>query len=229
MKLLHYGLQRSGTNFLESLVAKKYRVKFLNSNIDGIRPDRSSPLHKHFRLYDEKDIVPEPKFRNELKISSLKDFEDLLEVIPDYYLIISKDPYSWLISYTDWARRSNWAEVSYHYILEYNLFYGKWLELSQQTKKILFVRYIDLLRDPDEELDRLGSIMHLKKKFLYMLRSNVVPKVPQSGEFSMDRRNYYLGEQYLQGYTNESLQEINALIDPKVITRLGYELKEKTL
>jgi hypothetical protein len=71
--------------------------------------------------------------------------------------------------------------------------------------------------------------MHLKKKFLYMLRSNVVPKVPQSGEFSMDRRNYYLGEQYLQGYTKESLQEMNALIDPKVITQLGYELKEKTL
>ncbi len=76
MKLLHYGLQRSGTNFLESLVAKKYRVKFLNSNIDGIRPERSSPLHKHFRLYDEKDIVPEPKFRNELKITSFNDFEE---------------------------------------------------------------------------------------------------------------------------------------------------------
>ncbi len=227
MKLLHYGLQRSGTNFLKSLVAKKYRVQFLNSNIDGVRPDRSSPLHKHFRLYDEKDIVPEPKFRNELKINSFNDFEELLEVIPDYYLIISKDPYSWFLSYTDWARRSNWAEVPYHYIIEYNLFYGKWLEFSKQTKKILFVRYIDLLRDPDEELNRLGSIMHLKKKFLYMFRSNVVPKVPQSGEFSIDRRSYYLGEQYLQSYTKEGLQEINALIDPKVITLLGYQKKEK--
>jgi hypothetical protein len=227
MKLLHYGLQRSGTNFLESLLAKKYRVQFLNSNIKGIRPDRSSPLHKHFRLYDEKDIVPEPKFRNELKIASFIDFEKLLEIVPDYYLIISKDPYSWYLSYNDWARRSKWEPVPYHYILEYNLFYAKWLEFSQQTKKILFVRYIDLLRSPDEELNRLELEMHLQKKFLYMLRSNVVFKVPQSGEFSIDRRSYYVSEQYLQSFTKEDLKEINDLIDPRVITLLGYQKKEK--
>ena len=227
MKLLHYGLQRSGTNFLESLLAKKYRVQFLNSNINGIRPDRSSPLHKHFRLYDEKDIVPEPKFRNELKIDRFIDFEKLLEIVPDYYLIISKDPYSWYLSYNDWARRSKWEPVPYHYILEYNLFYAKWLEFSQQTKKILFVRYIDLLRSPDEELNRLELEMHLQKKFLYMLRSNVVFKVPQSGEFSIDRRSYYVSEQYLQSFTKEDLKEINDLIDPRVITMLGYQKKEK--
>jgi hypothetical protein len=227
MKLIHYGLQRSGTNFLESLLAKKYRVQILNSNIDGVRPDRSSPLHKHFRLYNEKDIVPEPKFRNEYKISSFNAFEQLLEVIPDYYLIISKDPYSWFLSYTDWARRSNWQEVSYHYILEYNLFYARWLEFSRQTKKIVFVRYIDLLRDPDEELKRLEFIMHLKKKFLYQLRSNMVPKVPQSEEFSIDRRSYYLREQYLQSYTNEGLQEINELINPEVLSQLGYQKRLK--
>ena len=227
MKLIHYGLQRSGTNFLESLLAKKYRVQILNSNIDGIRPERSSPLHKHFRLYDEKDIVPEPKFRNEYKINSFAAFEQLLEIIPDYYLIISKDPYSWYLSYTDWARRSNWQEVPYHYILEYNLFYAKWLELSRQTKKIVFVRYMDLLRDPDEELRRLEFSMRLKKKFLYELRSNLVPKVPQSEEFSIDKRSYYLGEKYLDRYTIEGLQEINGLVDPEVLSRLGYQKRQK--
>jgi hypothetical protein len=226
-KLLHYGLQRSGTNFLESLLAKKYRVQILNSNIDGVRPDRSSPLHKHFRLYDEKDIVPEPQYRNEIKIATFNDFEQLLEVIPDYYLIISKDPNSWFLSYSEWARKCNWPDVSYHYILEYNLFYAKWLEFSQQTKRILFVRYVDLLRDPEKELSRLELKMHLKKKFLYILRSNVVFKVPQSGEFSIDRRSYYLGEEYLHEYTKEGLQEINDLIDPEVLTRLGYQKKEK--
>jgi hypothetical protein len=227
MDLLHYGLQRSGTNFLESLLAKKYRVRFLNSNVDGIRPLRSSPLHKHFRLYDEKDIIPEPQYYNEIKLASFDDFERLLEATPKYYLIVSKDPYSWYISYLDWAKRCNWPEVPYHYILEYNLFYGKWLEFSRQTKKILFVRYIDLLQDPDQELNRLGAIMHLRKKFLYGLRSNLVPKVPQSAEFSLERRSYYLNEQYLESYTKEGLQEINALIDPEVIKMLGYQKKEK--
>lgn len=50
MKVLHYGLQRSGTNFLETLLKRKYRIQFLNSN-----QDRKSPLQKHFRLYDDKE------------------------------------------------------------------------------------------------------------------------------------------------------------------------------
>ena len=227
MKLLHYGLQRSGTNILESLLKKKYRVQFLNKNKDGLNPERDSPLHKHFRLYDEKDIIPEPQFRNEYKIASFNDFEKLLIVVPDYYLIISKDPYSWFLSYTDWARKCDWPPVPYHYIMEYNLFYAKWLEFSKQTTKILFVRYIDLLRDPDGELNRLELSMHLKRKFLFPLRSSVIFKVRQSGEFSIDRRSYYLSEQYLQLYTKEGLQEINDLIKSDIIAGLGYPRKDK--
>jgi hypothetical protein len=226
MKLLHYGLQRSGTNILESLLKKKYRVQFLNKNKDGLNPERDSPLHKHFRLYDEKDIIPEPQFRNEYKIASFNDFEKLLKVLPDYYLVISKDPYSWFISYTNWAKKCNWPPVPYHYIMEYNLFYAKWLEFSRQTNRILFVRYIDLLRDPDAELHRLELTMQLKRKLLFPLRSSVIFKVRQSGEFSIDRRSYYLNEQYFQSYTKEGLQEINDLINPDVITQLGYQKKE---
>ena len=226
MKLLHYGLQRSGTNYLEFLLAKKYRVQILNSNIDGVRPDRSSPLHKHFRLYDEKDIIPEPQYRNDFKIDSFKDFEGLLEVIPDYYVIISKDPYSWFLSYTEWARRCSWPAVPYHYLTEYNLFYGKWLAFSQQTDRILFVRYSDLLRDPDQELHRLEEKMHLKRKFLYPLRSSAAFKVPQSKEFSMERRSYYLSEQYIKEFTAEQLREANAIIDLDVLDQLGYQKKD---
>ena len=220
MNLLHYGLQRSGTNFLQTVLKKKYCVRFMNRN-----KDRSSPLQKHFRLYDEKDIIPEPQFRNEIKIPTFNEFEQLLEVASDYYLVISKDPYSWLLSYKKWAKKRNWPSVTYHYIMEYNLFYGKWLEFSQQTEKILFVRYIDLLQDADEELKRLESKMHLKKRFLSPLLSSVVNKVSQSGKFSNDKRSYYLSEQYLKSYTEEDLKEINDLIDPEVITLLGYQKK----
>lgn len=220
MNLLHYGLQRSGTNFLEALLKKMYRVRFLNSN-----SDRSSPIQKHFRLYDEKHIIPEPQYENSLKIKSFNDFEQLLEVVPDFYLVISKDPYSWLLSYSDWAKKCNWPVVPHHYIMEYNLFYGKWLEFSQQTERTIFVRYIDLLRDTDEELSSLESKMYLKKKALYPFTSRAVDKVSQSGKFSDNRLSYYLNEQYLKSYTKEDLDEINELIDPKVITLLGYQKK----
>jgi hypothetical protein len=220
MNLLHYGLQRSGTNFIEKLLKKKYRVRFLNSD-----KDRSSPLQKHFRLYDNKDIIAEPQYLNDLKIPDFESFERLLEVAPDYYLVISKDPYSWLISYNNWAKKCNWPKVSHHYIEEYNLFYGKWQEFSQQTGKIIFIRYVDLLQDADKELSRLESITGLGKGIFSRFRSNVIDKVSQTRKFSNDRRNYYLREKYLEQYSDEDLQKINSLIDTNVISRLGYEKK----
>ena len=221
MKLLHYGLQRSGTNFLETAIKKNYRVKFLNDN-----QDRSSPLHKHFRLYDEKEIIPEPQYRNDLETAGFKEFERLLEVVPDYYLVISKDPYSWLLSYTRWAEQCHWPDVSHHYLIEYNLFYGKWLEFSGQTDRILFVRYLDLLQASDKELSRLESQIALKKKFLSPFTSRLITKVPQSEEFSNNRREYYLTRQYLKSYTREELHTINTLIDPQLLSGLDYQNTE---
>ena len=220
-RLLHYGLQRSGTNFLETVLKRKYRVRFLNSD-----EDRRSPLQKHFRLYDEKEIVSEPQYYNELKTSTFHEFEQFLEVIPDYYLVISKDPYSWLLSYRDWALKCSWPQVSHHYIVEYNLFYKSWLEFSLLSERVLFVRYIDLLEDAEGELGRLESIMSLDKKFLSRFNPTRVTKVPMSKRFSDEQRNYYLGEEYFKSYTREVLDEINRLIDPEVLAGLGYERKE---
>lgn len=218
MNLLHYGLQRSGTNYLKALLEKKYRVRFLNSN-----KDRSSPLQKHFRLYDNKDIIPEIQYGNDIVIKDFQEFERHFTVVPDYYLVISKDPYSWFLSYSSWARKCNWPAVGHHYIEEYNLFYKKWLEFSRQSGKIVFVRYIDLLRDLDSELDRLTTTMQLREKWLAGLLPGRVSKVSQSRLFTEERRAYYLGEKYLEEYSDAALQQLNDALDPEVIALLGYE------
>ncbi|MGF1522776.1 MAG: hypothetical protein ACFBSF_10730 [Leptolyngbyaceae cyanobacterium] len=158
-------------------------------------------------------------------MSDFKGFENLLKTTPNYYLVISKDPYSWLLSYKSWAKKCNWPLVCYHYISEYNLFYGKWLELSEETEKIIFIRYVDLIRNPSEELNRLEAKMGLKRRIFSRLVSDTVGIVSQSSAFSDERRDYYVNAKYLDDYSHESLQEINALIDPKVISSLGYGQK----
>ena len=104
MYVLHYGLQRSGTNYLETLLKKNFRIRFLNSN-----KDRRSPLHKHCRLYKNKQIIPEPQYQNDIVVDTFDQFESLFEVVPDYYFIISKDPYSWNLSYRNWAKKMQLA------------------------------------------------------------------------------------------------------------------------
>ena len=101
--LLHYGLQRSGTNFLESLLKKNFKV-----SIPNLRKEREHPLQKHFRLYDDKTKIPEPKYYNKITYKNFKEFEKSLDLSKEIQgiIIISKDPYSWLLSYEKWANNS---------------------------------------------------------------------------------------------------------------------------
>ena len=220
MNLIHYGIQRSGTNFLETLLKKNYLVHFLNSN-----KDRSSPLHKHCRLYKYKKIIPEPKYHNDISVGTFEQFESLFEVVPDYYLIISKDPYSWYLSYMRWAKKYNWSNVSHHYIEEYNLFYETFIELSSQTDKFIFIRYVDLLKDTNTVMNILEEKIKLKKRLTARLALKIPNKVAQSDAFKDEKTTYYLNEQYLNEYSTEDIQTLNAALNSQVTSFLGYEIR----
>lgn len=217
MNILIYGLQRSGTNYLEKILTDRYQVEIINRN-----HDKTYPGAKHFRLYDNKDFVPEPGYRNDVRIESYQHLESMLAVQPDYCIVISKDPYSWLESYNKWAAKCKWDKVSHHYIDEYNLFYGKWIELSGQTGKIVFVRYIDLLKDVYGELKQLEKKLGLKKKLFAQLSKAEYSLISQSDIFTMEHAKYYLEERYFANYTQDRLDEINSRLDKCVMSRLGY-------
>lgn len=220
MNVLHYGLQRSGTNYLETLLKKNYRVRFLNKNAD-----RRSPLQKHCRLYKNKQIIPEPKYRNNIVVETVEQLESFFEVVPDHYLIVSKDPYSWYLSYKNWAKKCGWPDVTHHYIEEYNLFYKTFLKLASQSNKFVFVKYIDLIKAPNEVLNSLKDYMNLQKRLLAKLALKVPGRVSQSDTFTEERKAYYLNEQYLEKYSPEELKTLNDLLDPEVASSLGYELR----
>ena len=48
-----YGLQRSGTNIIQTFLETNYNISFMN------KEDRNSPYHKHFRIYDNKNLIPQ--------------------------------------------------------------------------------------------------------------------------------------------------------------------------
>ena len=223
MILLHFGLQRSGTNYLEALFKSMYGLRFSNSNAD-----RKSPLQKHFRLYDNKDVVPEPQYRNDIVIKSFDQFEALFVAKPDFYIVISKDPYSWYLSYTAWAEKCRWPAPRHHYIEEYNLFYGKFLDLATQTDKIVFVRYADLLADREATLFGLEQRMGLKRKVRRFLGAPSLHRVPQSAEFSDQQRDYYLEKRYLTKLSKPAVDQLNDRLDPQVVRQLGYEIAPAT-
>jgi len=218
--IIIYGLQRSGTNFLESILRKNYRVRILND-----KKNRSSHLHKHFRIYDSKEIIPEPKYYNKIFVNSFEQFESLFSVVPDFYLIISKDPYSWFLSYKKWSIKCNWPKVDHHYILEYNYFYNVFRKFSSQTNKLIFIRYIDLIKRPKEKMREIEKRINLYKNIFGNILIRIPGNVPLSNTFSVEQRNYYLFEKYLMDINPEEIKKINKLIDSDLLTFLGYEKK----
>jgi hypothetical protein len=220
--LLLYGLQRTGTNYLEVLVRRRYQVRFLND-----QEDRTSPEHKHVRLYPEKDLVPGDQFRNQLDVPDFAAYERLLSTVPEHYLVISKDPYSWYLSYLRFAERCSWPTPDHHYIDEYNRYYESWLDLAEQTDRLHFVRYIDLLAEPESEIRRLGDRLGLRTRRTAGVASARVRRVPVSGKFTDDSASYYLMRRYLAEYDDATLEEVNRHLDTEVVERLGYSI-EKT-
>jgi len=221
--LLHYGLQRSGTNYTASLLQQNFNARILN-----LDARRDHPLHKHFRLYDQKDLVPEPQFRNTYLLQDFASYLAATELKqePDRVLVISKNPYSWYLSLRNWAHKCNWPAVQHHYVEEYTLFYRRWMEFGQQDSRIIFLRYIDLIISPDATLTDLAEQLGLRQKWSRRLLGSwrSLRRVPQSAPFTPERQHYYQAQQYFQELSPTEVGEINGWLDPDWMAFMGYEI-----
>ncbi len=196
---------------------RRFRVK-----VYGNRIARNSPHNKHFRIYDEKELVPDDLYRNDLFIESLNDLECGLSHIPRFYFIMSKDPYSWLVSYMRWAKKCGWREPGFHYATEYQLFYKKWLDIGSEDSRVFFIRYIDLLIDPESVISDVKKKCGLEDRLLSFLMSKRVAKVGQSSTFTDDRMKYYKDKRYLADIDESDVNHINSIVSQDVLRGLGY-------
>jgi hypothetical protein len=220
VSVLLYGLQRSGSNFIESTVSQNFRVDWKNV----VQP-RNNPGHKHYRLYT-KEIFPTQEYHTEHPPATLQALErKLAPPLPAYYLIVSKSPYSWLLSYKKWARRCNWPEPNHHYIEEWNSFYGTWAEWAESSERIVFTRYIDFLNHPEEELGRLSRKMGLTRTWRAHLSTVIPGTVDQSPNFDEERRRYYQDRKYLDQYGPDEWKALCTNLDEDVTRELGYEIE----
>lgn len=226
--VLHYGLQRSGTNYLETLLTANYNVLLLNNN-----DDRKHPLQKHFRLYADQTYIPEPQYLNDLTFSSFADYEQALGINqrPDLILVISKDPYSWWVSYVNWAKKCKWPEVAYHYIQEYNQFYGTWNRFRKEDSRIHFVRYIDMLTHPEKELTAIAKKYDLSEKSIRKLLGvkTQFKSVSHSNNFTTDKRIFYAEKEYLSRIDPSEMERINSKLDWELMDDLGYEIERGSI
>lgn len=224
---LLYGMQRTGSNYVEELVKKNFTdVSFLRNEYS-----RALPTHKHFRLYEEKHLIPQNKYMNSFKYDSHAQFDDHVSEIVNKkninYLVVVKNPYSWYLSYKRHAKKFKYNyyknSVCPHFILEYNAFYSKWLEFSEEVRdRIMIVRYEDVIHDFEHCMDRIKQSFGLNAANSEYLN---IKRAPMSRHFNVKRLIYYKTNAYMDMIGSKELNVINNLLDKGVLGKFGYELK----
>ena len=225
--LMVYGLQRSGTNYVETLLPHNFR----DISLENVAYHRSLPLHKHFRPYDEMYYVPEPKYLNNFSYPHFDDFDAHVKRLTGkeelFYVVVVKEPYSWYISYCKLARKNRWPSympkwANQHYMVDYSLFCKKWLDFRRQApEKVVILRYEDILKDMSGKLEDIRTRFGLEK--VHEEYQNF-SKVNMSKKFTSTRRNYYLNKEFLDLFSDEELFVITENLEAGVVEELGYEL-----
>ncbi len=219
-----YGLQRTGTNYMEDLLEKNF-ADIYHAN-DGY--SRSLPTHKHFRLYDEKWIVPQMKYLNNFYYKNFSDFDhhvsEISKVNDSIMIVMVKDPYAWYQSYLLHARRNGYVcykkFVNQHFIIDYNRYYTKWLDFRDEAPdRVMVIRYEDLIARREEILETVKQRFALK--MLHDAYQNV-EKVAMSRKWSAKRLDYYKNKSYVKMLNKEERHVLNHTLCPLLMKRLEY-------
>jgi len=206
-----YGLQRSGTNVIEDFLKNNYSITFSNDV-----SNRNSPKHKHFRIYNNKNYIPNTdkvsQYFNNYIVNSLEELDILLNNTEhtNKYFIVYKDIYTWLPSICKWAEKCKWiTKEKKDFINDYILFIEKWNSIK--TERVLFINYneyINFVTNND-----ISIITNINKFLNTTLNKKILipTKVNCSSDFTEERLNYYKNKNYMKYYTKEEIELIKKL------------------
>jgi len=205
MNFYLYGLQRSGTNVIQRFLEENFDISFMN------REDRQSPYHKHFRLYDNKNIIPKTDVKNQYKnshvIGSLEELDKLLGDMDkkNRYIVVYKNIFSWLPSIEKWAKKCKWKTNSkMEFVEDYLNFIQKWYSIKNE--RVFFINHEDYLNlsVDNSPVDKLAIFLGKNpKKIKYSF-----DKVNHSEKFTASRKKYYINHEYMNLFSEEEVDKI---------------------
>ena len=227
LPLLMYGLQRASTNYINQLIVSNYSsAKFFNDH-----SSRFLPTHKHFRLYNDKFMIPSKEYYNSYYYNDFKAFREHVERLANTeirkFVIVIKHPYSWYLSFTKHAKKNgfelNKKGFNPHFIWDYNHFYLKWLKFkSESPEEIEIVKYEDAICDVPKFIADFGrSIRRNPNSELIHNPSTVF----MSKKFTNKKRKFYSEQRYMNLVLEKDKVAICEILDKKILEFYNLEFK----
>jgi hypothetical protein len=219
VRLIHVlGLQRSGTNYVVELARSNLRCETLTTGDRTIcwkhaLPDETGPNASHTGLSAGEAVLR----RNDLLI-----------------VLVAKHPFQWVSSVTKrnaqdiFLKRKQLLVEDKPSILKmmqlYSAFYRSWLNLlsSENESKYIFVRYEDALLNPQQTVSRIGDYAEASP----VAETRLPERVPFNRAFSQSDRARY--EQFAHGLEGETISEIMASWDDRLMKTMGYAFPMST-
>jgi hypothetical protein len=164
------GIQRSGTNFLATLLTQSdYRI------INKIDPKRDDPRHKHFRWQkDKSSIVMDLRYRNSKYVKSLEEINEICCYPPEFkHIVLFRTPKKWINSIYRWGLGNGWFDneldffarkLHKAYLNEWDAYYSFWQNMALlDPDRILLMSYERLIGEPASALARIDKFMGVNR------------------------------------------------------------------
>lgn len=168
--VVHQGIQRSGTNFLSSVLETgDYRV------LNRIDPPRDDPRHKHFRWQEDKStIVMDAKYRNTVTAATIREVNEICGHPPEMrHLVLFRPPRDWIDAIFRWGVPLGWfaseeefiaRDMHRAFLREWHAYYAAWARFAEDCpEQVLMLSYADLKRDRAAVLDRIDRFMGVSR------------------------------------------------------------------
>ena len=226
-----FGMQRSGTTFMETLLKDCFNASIKNTFSSGF-------IWKHAFNID-KAVVNTPGE----KFYTLEKYHMIGDQIRAIH--IHKNPYTWIESILRHSRTRNMVSTTYPDVLRQrssdqpmvnglNLCYlaelwtkhsAYWLNVAEQ-KRVFRIQYEELIKGKSGVRNTIHSIA----KFWDLGMPgeiNIPTVVHSSDEFTNEKRQYYLNQKPTQ-LTEKQIARINEWLHPTVMEQLEYSYYGQT-
>lgn len=227
-----YGLERTGTNYITSLIGKNFsNVKvFMNIGGDKHKNLIQFPTKKQIFEHVSKDIY------NKYKNINLKQLFDQKKII---YLICVKNPYTWIDSYLNyygnnkpWLKQLDRTEENIIYATK--LWNSRYKNYSKYIKEgsAYVVIYEEILDNYNDFLRKMMKKFNLKKKeknFINIekkLRANSEDTIGRVGFKKFDKKDFYLQSPIDKIYKEKEFNLINKYLDNDLLKFYGYKVQK---
>jgi hypothetical protein len=239
-----YGERNTGTNYLIELISRNFNINVLN----GVAPDRLIALENLLHSGEVlKDFYFYFAFGRTLgwKHSSVKSPKELAKYKISrntYFITLSKNPYSWLLSlyknpyhykgkvgtfeefietpYKN-VKRENTGKSSEYPVNIWNIKNKSYIGLNNELK-IINLKYEELLIDPEKTINKI------KMKFNLELKNSTFVNVTDSTKGASSNfssyQEYYLNEKWKdnKNLTPNAISIINKMLDYSIMQHYGY-------